>query len=87
MKLNMNIKPWELRIMFSPLNQATRIGEACRSMREKRNTYKLLVGKPQEKNHFESLGADRRKILRWKYEGRGWSGLSWLRIEMSDGLL
>jgi hypothetical protein len=34
-------------------------------MGEYRNTYKRLAGKPEEKNHLENLGVDRRKILKW----------------------
>jgi hypothetical protein len=34
-------------------------------MGEKRNTYKLLVRKLEEKNYLENLGVHRREILNW----------------------
>jgi hypothetical protein len=58
-------------------------------MREKRNAYKILVGKPERKR---PLGRPRH---RWednikmdlKRHTMGWHGLIWLRIATSDSLL
>jgi hypothetical protein len=46
-------------------------------MGEKRNAYRILVGKP------EGLDVGKKIILRWileRWNGVGWSGLIWLRI-------
>jgi hypothetical protein len=58
---------------------------AC--MREMRNVYTILVGKPEEKNHLEDLGIDRRIILKWIFEFGMWNGSIWLRIVTGSGLL
>ena len=34
---------------------------------ERRGVYRVLVGKPEGKNHLENLGVDVRIILRWNY--------------------
>jgi hypothetical protein len=34
-------------------------------MCEIEKTYKIVVRKPEEKNHFEELGISRRIILKW----------------------
>jgi hypothetical protein len=54
-------------------------------MGEKRNAYRILVGKPEGKRQ---LGRPRHRwmILRWILE-IGWFGLIWLRIGTSGGLL
>jgi hypothetical protein len=57
--------------------------EAC--MREKRNAYKVLVGKPEGKRP-----PGRQRHIRWIFEkqnGVVWAGLIWLRIGTSGGLL
>ena len=36
-------------------------------MGERRGVYRVLVGKPEGKNHLENLGVDVRIILRWNY--------------------
>jgi hypothetical protein len=52
-------------------------------MEEKRNAYRILVGKPsQDVGGFT--------ILKWileRYDGMVWIGLLWLRIGISGGLL
>jgi hypothetical protein len=59
-------------------------------MGDKRNTYRLLVGKPQGKR---PLGRPRRRwvdILLWILEGWDgvmWTGLVWLRIETGGELM
>jgi len=34
-------------------------------MGEMRNAYRVLVGKPERKNHAEDLGVDGRMMLEW----------------------
>jgi hypothetical protein len=34
-------------------------------MRERRNAYRVLVGKPEGKNSLEDLGVDGTVILKW----------------------
>jgi hypothetical protein len=59
-------------------------------LREKRNAYRILVGKPKEKR---PLGRPRRRrVDNIKIDFRrigwdGWIGLIWLRIGTSGGLL
>jgi hypothetical protein len=66
-------------------------GHAAR-LGEKRNAYRILVGKPERKR---PLGRPRR---RWVnnikidfreigWDGMVWTGLIWLRIRISGGLL
>jgi hypothetical protein len=48
-------------------------------VREKRNPYRILVGKPEEK---KSLGRPRRvriilKLILEKWDGMGWDGMGW----------
>jgi len=52
-------------------------------MGEGRGMYRVLVGKPEGKNHLEDSGTDGRIILRWnfrKWDVGVWTGSSWLRI-------
>jgi hypothetical protein len=59
-------------------------------MGERRGVYKVLVGKPEGKNHLEDAGIDVRIILRWifrKWDVRAWTGSSWLRIGTGGGHL
>jgi hypothetical protein len=49
-----------------------------------------LVEKPEEREHFEDLRVDGRLILKrilQKWDGRAWTGLIWLRMEIGRGLL
>jgi hypothetical protein len=41
-------------------------------MGERRGVHKVLVGKPEEKNHLEDTGVDGRIILRWLFGMWGW---------------
>ena len=52
-------------------------------MGKRRGVERVLVGKPNGKDHFEDTGVDGRIILRRifkKEDVRVWSGSSWLRI-------
>ena len=62
----------------------------ARITKKKRNTNIILVGKPEER---KTLGRPRRPwwiILKWiskKHNGNSWTGLIWLGIGTSGGLL
>ena len=59
-------------------------------MEEGRGVHKVLVGKPEGKNHWGDQDADGRIILRWifrKLEGVVGTGWSWLRIGTGIGRL
>jgi hypothetical protein len=52
-------------------------------MGEKRNAYRLLVGKPEERDHYEDQDVGGWIILGYILERRDgvmWTGLVWLRI-------
>jgi hypothetical protein len=52
-------------------------------MGEKRNAYRIFVGKPEEKR---PLGRPRRRLIDdIKMDGMVWIGLIWLRIGTSGG--
>jgi hypothetical protein len=53
-------------------------------MGEKRNVYRILVGKPEGKR---PLGRPRRRWILDRQDGTEWIGLIWLRIGTSGGLL
>jgi hypothetical protein len=61
---------------------------AC--MGEGRNMYRVLVGKPEGKDHMKDQGVDGRVRSKWT-SGRlvegVWSGFTWLRIGSVGGLL
>jgi hypothetical protein len=55
-----------------------------------RNPYRILVGKPEEKYHWEDQDVGGWTILKWileRWDGMVWIGLNWLRIGTSGGLL
>jgi len=59
-------------------------------MWEGRHIYRVLVGKPEGKDHLGDLGVDGRMILRWifrKWDVGAWTGTSWLRIGTGGGHL
>jgi hypothetical protein len=61
---------------------------AC--MGEGRNVYRVLVGKPEGKDHLEDQGVDGRMGSKWilrRLVGGLWSGFTWLRIGTVGGLL
>jgi hypothetical protein len=58
----------------------------------RRGPYRVLVGKPEEKRHFEDLDVDERVLLNWSSRSGMWwggvlSGLIWLGIGAGRGLL
>jgi hypothetical protein len=56
-------------------------------MGEKRNAYRILVGKPESKR---PVGRPRRSCvenIKMDLREMGWDGLIWLRIGTSGGLL
>ena len=65
------------------------VGHLAR-MEESRGVYRVVVGKPEGKNHLEDRGLDGRVILCWifrKWDVGGWTGSMWLRIGTGGGLL
>jgi hypothetical protein len=67
------------------------MGGTCSTNGEKRNAYRILEGKPEGKR---PLGTPRRRWednikmdLRERQDGVVWTGLIWLRIGTSGGLL
>jgi len=55
-----------------------------------RSVYRVLVGKPEGKNHLEDPGIDGRIIFRWifrKWDVGLWTGLRWRRIGTGGGHL
>jgi hypothetical protein len=57
---------------------------------EERHAYRILVGKPEERDHYEDLYVSGRIIFKWISEKQGgvvWIGLIRRRIGTSGGLL
>jgi hypothetical protein len=58
-------------------------------MRDIKNPYRILVGKPEGKNHLQDLGVDGKMILKWILQElvmRMWTGFARLRIETNAWL-
>jgi hypothetical protein len=56
----------------------------------KRNAYRILVGNPEGRDHYEDEDVDGWIILKWilgRYDGVVSTGSIWLRIETTGGLL
>jgi len=52
--------------------------------------YRVLVGKPEGRSHWEDLGVDGWIILGWisrRWDVAIWTGLGWPRIETGGGRL
>jgi hypothetical protein len=52
--------------------------------------YRVLVGRPEARDHWEDLGIGGRITLRWtlgRWGSMGRTGFSWLGIESSGGLV
>jgi hypothetical protein len=59
-------------------------------MGERRGVYRVLVGKPEEKGHFEDPGMGGRIIIKWIFKKLDvwiWTVSSWLGIGTSGGNL
>jgi hypothetical protein len=56
-------------------------------MGEGRHVYRVLVGKPEGKNHLKDQGVDGIKMDLWEIGWGEWSGFTWLRIGVVGGLL
>jgi hypothetical protein len=59
-------------------------------MGQKRNAYRILVGKQNEREHYEDEGVGEWIILKRILEtsdGFVWTGLIWLRMGTRGGLL
>ena len=57
---------------------------------EDRGLYRVLVGKPEGRNHWGDLGVDGWIILGWisrRWDVGIWTGLGWPRIGTGGGLL
>jgi hypothetical protein len=56
---------------------------------EGRNVYRVLVGKPEGKDHLKDKGVDGRTGSKWtlgRLAGGVWSGFTWFRRGAVDGL-
>ena len=59
-------------------------------MGEERGVYRVLVGKPEERDHWGDIGVDGWIILRRisrRWDLGIWTGLGWPRIETGGGRL
>jgi hypothetical protein len=59
-------------------------------MGDERKVYRVLVGKPKERDHLEDQGVDGRMRSEWilgRLAGVEWPLLSWLRMGTGGGLL
>jgi len=52
---------------------------------ERRDAYRVFVGKPEGESHLKDLGMDGRSILKWIC--KQWDGEVWLRMGTRGGLV
>jgi len=56
-------------------------------MGNKVGTYRILVGRPEEKGHLEDIDPDDRIILKWifkNWDGNAWTGMFWQVLGASE---
>jgi hypothetical protein len=66
------------------------MGRPCSTNGEKRNSYRLLLGKPEGKRPLENQDIGGWIILGWiweRWDGVMWTGLVWLRTGTGGELL
>jgi hypothetical protein len=66
------------------------MGGACGTFGDRRDAYRVLVGRTDERDQLEDLGVDGRIILKWifkKWDGEAWTGLLYFRIGTGPELL
>jgi hypothetical protein len=66
------------------------MGRACSTYGKRRGGYRILVGKPEGRNHLKDAGVGGRIILKWiseKLGGGARAGSIWPRTRTSGGLL
>ena len=71
-------------------SEKNEVGGACSTYGEKRVAYRVLVGKPEERDHLEDPGVDERIILRWifrKWDVGAGTGWIWRRVGTEGGYL
>jgi hypothetical protein len=57
---------------------------------KRKGVYRVLVGRPEGKNHLEDPEVDGRRTLIWifrRWDVETWAGSIWLRIGTGGGLL
>ena len=52
--------------------RGTEMGIACSTYGERRGTYRVLMGKPEGRNHLEDPGLNGKMILKWILREVGW---------------
>ena len=85
----------ELNDLYCSLNnirviKARRMRRAVHVVRmgKKKSLFRVLVGKPEEREHLKDPGVDGRIILRWIFRKGNvwvWTGLGWIRIGIGGG--
>jgi hypothetical protein len=55
------------------------MGWTCSTYGERSNLYRVLVGKPQEKDHLEDPGVDGWIILKWIFKKRD-GAMNWIDL-------
>jgi hypothetical protein len=60
------------------------MGGTCSAVGTERGVYKVLVGKPEERDYWGDPGVDGKIIFGWifrKWDVGVWTGLGWFRID------
>ena len=66
------------------------MGWACGAYGRGEGVYRVLLGKPEERNHWGDLGVDGWIILGWisrRWDVGIWTGLGWPRVGTVGGRL